>query len=405
MRRDSLVNTTDLGVAFVTGTLQLGGSTTFLCNIAGELVRRGVNCAVFCGDNLHPLAEDFERLRIPVSLHDHRRRIFEDRVESILRELHDYKPSVVVASLAPFSYEVLRYVPSGVRRIALVQADDALVYETVARYVDYIDIVGGVSSAIIRRLNEMDAFEGTCKAYLPYGVLMPDETVSRVRSHETLRILYLGRVINEQKRVYLFPQIAASLEKEGVPFHWTIAGDGPDRIALEAKMQSSIIASHVEFIGAVKYRDVPGLLASHDIFVLTSDYEGLPLSLLEAMGHGVVPVATDLESGVREVMDETNGMRVPIDDAEGYARAIVHLDRNRDELATKSAAARERVRTEFSVGAMADRWLRVLPAGSGQVTKWPPRFCVLGVLGDPDQWKYAAPVRSLRRILKRIRNF
>ena len=159
--------------------------------------------------------------------------------------------------------------------------------------------------------------------------------------------------------------------------------------------------SVIQFPGAIDYRDVPPLLDAHDVFLLTSDHEGLPLSLLEAMGHGVVPVVSDLESGIREVVDQSNGVLVPVDDLEGYARAIVHLDKHRDELVAKSAAARERVR-EFSIEAMTDRWLTLLSEHTGGTVEWPSNFLVHGPLTDRRQWKYSVAARPLRRLLKLI---
>ena len=72
-----------------------------------------------------------------------------------------------------------------------------------------------------------------------------------------------------------------------------------------------------------------------------------------------------------EIVDATNGVLVPVNDVEGYARAIVHLHQHRDELAAKSAAASVRVRMEFSVGAMADRWLAAFPKEPPAIGAWP----------------------------------
>jgi glycosyltransferase involved in cell wall biosynthesis len=338
---------------------------------------------------------------VPVSLHDHRRMIFEDRLEAVLRGLRDFKPNVIVATLAPFAFEVLRYAPRGISRIGMVQSDDPLVYKLAEKYASCMDGIVGVSGIIAQRLEKMDAFRGVAKHYLPYGVAMPEQLAQRGGPSASLRILYLGRVNKEQKRVHLFPQIAASLAKAQVPFRWTIAGDGPDRAALEAKMKSSEIGPRVDFIGVVRYADVGPLLDAHDVFILVSDYEGLPVSLLEAMGHGVVPIVSDLESGVRDVVNESNGVLVSVDDIEGYARAIIHLDKNRDALATKSSASRQRVRTEFSVAAMTDRWLAVIDVGVNRI-EWPRHFRIRGVLIDPQKWKYVMLVRSVRRLLKNL---
>jgi glycosyltransferase involved in cell wall biosynthesis len=188
-----------------------------------------------------------------------------------------------------------------------------------------------------------------------------------------------------------------------LPFRWTIAGDGPGRAELEAEMKSSETGPRVDFIGTVKYRDVGPLLDAHDMFILISDYEGLPLSLLEAMGRGLVPVVSDLESGIREIVNESNGMLVPVDDIEGYARAIIHLDTHRDELLTKSVAARERVRTEFSVEAMTDRWLRVFMTAPNEAAQWPWTWRINAPFGASNEIIFTKPFRILRRLRRRLR--
>lgn len=394
------MNAAELRIAFVTGTLQLGGSTTFLLNLAGELTKRGVSCRVFCGDNLHPLAHDFEQRRIPVSLHDHRRTIFEDLLTAVLREVGQYGPNIIVATLGPFAFETLRYVPQKLLRIGMVQSDDPVVYKMAENYANYMDGIVGVSPAIMRQLEGMEAFRELAKHYLPYGVAMPGQLMARAASNEPVRILYLGRINNEQKRVHLFPQIAASLERANVNFHWTIAGDGPDRFSLEAKMK---LSARVKFIGAVNYSDTARLLAGHDIFLLVSDYEGLPLSLLEAMGHGLVPVVSDLQSGIREIVDQTSGVLVPVNEVEGYANAIIYLAKHRDDLAAKATMAQTRVRTEFSLEAMTDRWLRVLAAAPDESVQWPHEWPISAPFGASTGVIFTKPFRLLRRLRKRLK--
>jgi glycosyltransferase involved in cell wall biosynthesis len=388
-------------VAIITGTLQLGGSTTFVFNLSTELVKRQVPCLVISGEAEHPMADDFNRSNVEVMLCDERREIFEDRVQRTLQRLRAFKPDTVIANLAPFEFEVLRYLPQGVFRIGVVHSDEPNVYPTLKNYAPWMDAIVGVSASIVRRLNKISEFNHVSKHHLSCGVPMPKELTRQVRSSGTVRILYLGRLANELKRVHLFPEIAAGLEKTRTPFHWTIAGDGPDRAALQNRMTHLRLASHVQFVGVVNYAKIGALFGSHDIFLLVSDYEGLPLSLLEAMGHGLVPVVSDLESGIREVVDASSGVLVPVEDVNGYARAIVHLHENRGELAAKSAHARDRVRTKFSVESMTDRWLSILKVAEAPVI-WPRDFRVHGPIMDAQQWKYACPVRSVRRLAKII---
>ncbi|MGO8674853.1 MAG: glycosyltransferase family 4 protein [Limisphaerales bacterium] len=391
-------------VALVTGVLDLGGTTTFLCNLAGELIRRNLHAEVFSFEQDNPLAGDFARLKIPVFTTDQRRMIFEDRLRCILRELARFGPTSVVANLSATSFEALRYVPPGVFRIGMAQSHDAGVYRTVRAYAPHVDAMGAVSTTIRETLAGLPEFARVSVHYLPYGVPMPaPETLAARDPHAPLRILYLGRVQHEQKRVRLFPQILQTLAASGIPFHWTIAGDGPERAFLQAAMKSPSQAQTVSFPGKIPYDGVPRVLSEHNLFLLASDYEGLPLSLLEAMARGLVPVVSDLPSGVCEVVDAATGRLVPPANVSGYAEAILWLHSHREEMERLSRNAREAVRHKFSAAAMADRWLGVLDAAPSQPVSWPGRQKIKPILLAANPWRFSPPARLARRWLLRLR--
>ena len=387
------------------GCLKLGGTTTFLCNFAGELLRRRIPAEVVSFETENPLALDFRRQDIPVTCLDERRLIFEDRIASALALLRSFRTTVVLATLGTASFEVLRYVPAGVLRVGVAQSDDPQLYPGVACYAAHLDLVAVVSRAMQLKMRAQPALAQIPVHCLPYGVPMPEPGQSqRLDVARPLRILYLGRLIQEQKRVRLFPQILRSLCASGIPFHWTIAGDGPEMSFLKASMTTASPGQIVTFLGSVAYTGVPALLREQDVFLLASDYEGLPLSLLEAMGRGVVPVVSDLPSGIPEVVDQTNGLLVPVNDVAGYASAIIHLHGHRDELAAKSAAAHLRVQQRFSVTAMTDRWLDVLPATPAPLSVWPQRWSIQAPVPCSKNVFYSSPVRVLRRLEKKVRH-
>jgi len=393
-----------LRLALISGGLKLGGSTTFLCNLAGELVRRRIPVEVLSFELHNPLTADFKRLNIPVLCQDDRRAIFEDRLRAVLLELRRFKPTVVVASLAASSFEVLRYLPAGVLRVGAVQSHDPGAYNTVRFYAEQVGLMAAVSRTIEQTLAAMPEFARVPIGYLPYGVPVPEPPDNpKPDGRLPLRIVYLGRLDQEQKRVRLFPEILRQLQASGVPFHWTIAGDGPDGPFLQSVMKSPGPRQTISFPGRILYGDVPQLLADHDVFLLASDYEGLPLSLLEAMGHGLVPVVSDLPSGIRELVHEGTGRRIAPDNIAGYAGAIVWLHHHRDEMRCLSQAAREKVRSEFSVAAMTERWLSVLQRPAQLDIRWPDRWTFKPILASPDKWRFSPPVRVLRRQLLRLR--
>src|SRR6185437_8227409 len=220
--------TTPVRIALVTGGLKLGGSTTFLCNLAGELVRQKIPVEVLSFEKENPLAEDFKRLNIPVLCLDEHRKIYEYRMTNILQRLREFRPTVVLGNLGSVSFEVFRYLPSGIFRIGLGQSDDPRVYRMMQHYVPYMDALGVVSREMEKRVRSMPKFTKLPIHYLPYGVPVSEMPYSPRDVQQPLRILYLGRLGREQKRVHLFPQIFEQLKSSGIPFHWTIAGDGEE---------------------------------------------------------------------------------------------------------------------------------------------------------------------------------
>ena len=116
-----------------------------------------------------------------------------------------------------------------------------------------------------------------------------------------------------------------------------------------------------------------------------------------------MPVVSDLPAGIPEMVDKTTGILVPVDDVVGYARAIVHLHEHRVELAAKSAAARARVKTKFSVEAMADRWLAAFPKKFPAVGGWPSDWDIKPPLPARHPVYFSPPMRALRRLAARLR--
>jgi len=134
-----------------------------------------------------------------------------------------------------------------------------------------------------------------------------------------------------------------------------IAGDGPTRAAMRA-LADELAPGRVSLPGNID--DIAGLLASAQIFILASDHEGLPVSILEAMRAGLPVVASDLP-GIREEFGEefgeaSAGLLVPGDDEGAMADALTALAANPSRRAAMGQSARGRWSEAFGVESMAE---------------------------------------------------
>lgn len=179
-----------------------------------------------------------------------------------------------------------------------------------------------------------------------------------------IRLVYAGRVIDEQKRVGDLAAIAARLTARGVAFEMRIVGDGPDR----ARLSAAFATTRVRFDGAVPRTEALAAFVESDVLLLTSAYEGLPLVALEAMAHGCVPVVTTAACDADLVEDGRTGRRLPVGDVDAFADAVAALAESPTQLAALAAAAHARVSAPpYTADHMASAWLRVLDDASAQV--------------------------------------
>lgn len=132
-------------------------------------------------------------------------------------------------------------------------------------------------------------------------------------------VLTVGRLSFEKGQMHAIRAALAWRDRARL----VIAGDGPDRPALERLARNLGLEDRVVFAGLT--RDVAPFYALADVFVLPSLSEGSPNVLLEAMASGLPIVATDV-GGVPEIAaDEVNALLVPAEDAAAMGRSVLRL--------------------------------------------------------------------------------
>jgi glycosyltransferase involved in cell wall biosynthesis len=142
-----------------------------------------------------------------------------------------------------------------------------------------------------------------------------------------------------------------------LPARLLVLGEGEERKRLEALVRRLGLDADVDLAGYAA-NPYPAMAAA-DAFVLSSRREGLPTVLLEALALGAPIVATDCPSGPREILEDGRlGRLVPPRDPAALAEAMLAALAERRSPPQRSGLAR------YSVGAVADRYLKVLEPGA-----------------------------------------
>lgn len=164
------------------------------------------------------------------------------------------------------------------------------------------------------------------------------------------RVLMVGRLAR-QKRPDVAIRAFAQVRERHPSATLHLVGDGPLRSDVEALVAELGLRDSVELLGV--RRDVPSLLSRATCLLLTSDYEGCPYSILEAMAAATPVVATSV-GGVPEFVDERSGMLVEPRRPDAVAGALSDLLQSPDRAREMGLAGRERVKREFTLRTMTD---------------------------------------------------
>jgi glycosyltransferase involved in cell wall biosynthesis len=168
-----------------------------------------------------------------------------------------------------------------------------------------------------------------------------ENTFREIRSKHGFLVLSIAR-LSAQKKFDLFCEIASLLESQDVGFIW-----------IGNQYQPGNVPGNVYCLGSIKnaYRYIPLV----DLFILTSNYEGLPVSIIESLVFGK-PVLASNVGGISEILDGTNGFALENDPALFVEKILLYLN-DQERYRAACEAARETYEEKFTVDKMYQKYL------------------------------------------------
>lgn len=300
--------------------------------------------------------------KLPYRFLDQARPGVEGMWQALIADLERLAPCIAFLSYDFLANSVAPALTDDIGVVAWAQADDGDYYEQAYRLGRYCNAVVCVSENIRTKLDAIHAGIGQ-RAVVIHNASVSEEDVAETKeiSQEKIRIVYTGRLVQYQKRILDFVDLADALDRERVPYTISLIGafaDHDEAAALfPARAKAHLDKGTIVLPGRLSRDELFAEFANQDFFVLLSDFEGLPLALLEGMARGCIPIAAAMDSGVPEVVQPgESGLIVEGRDYGAWARAIVDLWRDRATCERMSAAARATVRDRFSVERAAERF-------------------------------------------------
>ena len=328
-------------------TGRLSGVDVFAVQLTRGLTRLGHEAEILLTEpslrvpDPMPLPRDVAVRQMPAMskwlVHRRRQWLYDylvDRSPCVYLPNYDYRHSTVSAAL-----------PAEVIVVGHIHSDDPLHYDHARLLHRFWNATVAVSQAVAKRTADACPDATSRLVTIPYGVPTPAALPERQRHGDRpLQVLYTGRIDQRQKRAL---DLVESVEKAiqlGAHVQLTVVGAGEALGKFLSKAGPLIERDAIRMLPTVPNEQLAGQYAQADVFLLPSAFEGLPLSLLEAMGHGCVPLVSDISSGIPELVEEgVEGFRVAVGDVIGFAGRLKALAGDRQRLARMSQAAFDKI--------------------------------------------------------------
>ena len=243
-----------------------------------------------------------------------------------------------------------RYLSNNLIKLELVHNITIGTYAFATAIKDYVHATIGVSPRIVHDLVKTKKFNPQKTLTIPNAVNIQSFADLPSLNHSLpLKLIYLGRIEEASKGILWLPDIINEAIKLGIQCTLNIAGNGPDLDKLKEKTYKLGLVNYINFLGNIEYGKVPSILAQHHGFLMTSRYEGLPLSLVEVMSAGCVPISSQIKGVTDFIITEgKNGYLFPIGDCKEAARQLQKLQ-DKSTWQKLSHNARQSIKSRFTI--------------------------------------------------------
>lgn len=341
-----------------------GGAERVVANLANEFDKRGNSVVIYTptddksfyelNPNVKILGENYyiskKKIIRQINLIFNGIRLW----FSYKRQIKKEKPDVVISFLTETNFIALTHKYKNCKLI-VSERNDPTRYSKVVQML--IKTLYPKSDVLVCQSKKVAAyFNCDNSVVIPNPVddkILPDIYVGKRRKF----IVSVGRLTAQKNFANLITAFS-KLESKYYDYKLEIYGEGPLRKSLESLIADLDLNDRVKLMGA--HKDVLRQINNAALFVMSSDYEGYPNALAEAMSIGLPVICTDFNSGTaRELVGKENGLLVPVNDSKALAGAMEKMLSDNDN-GQKFSKENIKLRKKISVSNIADKWMEII---------------------------------------------
>jgi glycosyltransferase involved in cell wall biosynthesis len=292
----------------------------------------------------------------------------EDRIRWILEQLRESPPDVFVPHVVTAACYAARWVrAAGIPTVGAMNSDGPLNWALFDEFVTGAPEYRVSGLACVSKLLEDEARRRApadvevCR--IPGGVPVPDAAARPPA--DTLRLVYVGRLVEEGKRARDVARALCRAAREVPGVEAILYGEGPDQAEIERILERDG-GGRVTLGGLVDNEHIQQELLQAHVFVQLSEYEGLSNALCEAMACGLAPVCLAIRSGTSELIEHGRTGLLVEDRGDSFVAAVRRLRTEPGLWQQIATRARDKVRSEYTLEAAAAGWVSFLQRLTGK---------------------------------------
>lgn len=368
---------------------QISGVNTVLEKLTSSLCKQGWDARLILSRKIKETA-DFPPECPYQYLTSGRFDMLQDYWDAFQHFVETNAPCVVIFGYGHLINALTPALSERVGTIGLLMSDDVEYYESAYRLGRYWNRMVAVSDKIASEVVDLNPGFNSKLVTIPNSTV-PLEVCQRPRrprkSGEPLKLIYVGRIENEQKRVLDFIDLLELLDAREVNYQLTVVGEdtsfkGDDETegevirTLNERWEQQLADRKIIITGRLPHEQVLELLAQHDALISLAAFEGFPLTVVEAMALGCVPIAKRIDSGIPELIQHgIDGLIA--EDTVGVATQIEEMQASIEQWQQLSLNARKKISAHFTLERVTGDYSDLLESVSNEIRSGFTRPCAI----------------------------
>ncbi|MBD2134011.1 glycosyltransferase family 4 protein [Sphaerospermopsis sp. FACHB-1094] len=249
---------------------------------------------------------------------------------AVQRAIQEYSPDIVVTVNIPDAIAATAELRSrGETQAKIVMTCHGIqedLFADMKLFKNSLDAVVCTNKLACKLAEDYSSLDKSSVFYAPCGA--PTRPLTPRKSEKTFKIIFVGRLEQQQKRVHDLPAILENLSSQQIPFHLKIVGTGPEEIRLRDRLSQFINSGEVSFLGHVPSHELwEKAYFQADALLMPSCWETGPIVIWEAMAMGVPVVSSRyIGSGLENALkNRENCLLFNVGDTETATQQLITL--------------------------------------------------------------------------------